>query len=155
MIRVYERIYYKREYFGRIVVRGQSQCLSRWNSAFTSRSFFRFIRCILQTLSFSYLFLQLSLVFIYSIFNSLSIQSSNPCIPLVLAFHKLNNLSQFRLRHRHLRFCSINGDAGVSLLSLICRISVFSRFFFVFSFTFAGYRFFLKINFFQKWGFLM
>ncbi|RVW19025.1 hypothetical protein CK203_095047 [Vitis vinifera] len=44
-------------------------------------------------------------------------QGFNPSIPRVPTFHKLNNFSQFHHHHRHLRFCSINGHAGVRLLT--------------------------------------
>ncbi|XP_059597698.1 uncharacterized protein LOC100264237 isoform X3 [Vitis vinifera] len=44
-------------------------------------------------------------------------QGFNPSIPRVPTFHKLNIFSQFHHHNRHLRFCSINGHAGVRLLA--------------------------------------
>ena len=138
----------QKEYFGGIVVGGRYAHVSPVESlpspaeaAFTSSgaSYIIFSISFLRFLFISWIyFLCLFLQFPILSHNPLvSIQGFNPSIPRVPTFHKLNNFSQFHHHHCHLRFCSINGHAGVSLLSQFCKISVF-----FFLFTCASYRVF-------------
>ena len=147
----------QKEYFGAIVVGGQYPHVSPVESlpstaeaAFTSSgaSYTLFSISFLRFLFISWIyFLCLFLQFPILSHNPLvSIQGFNPSIPRVPTFHKLNNFSQFHHHHRHLRFCSINGHAGVSLLSQFCKICLF---FFYLHAQAIGF-----FDFIQKWGFL-
>lgn len=126
----------QKEYFGGIVVGGRYAHVSPVESlpspaeaAFTSSgaSYTLFSISFLRFFFISWIyFLCLILQFPILSHNPLvSIQGFNPSIPRVPTFHKLNNFSQFHHHHRHLRFCSINGHAGVSLLSQFCKICLF------------------------------